>query len=292
MAYSTIDIGPGAANYDSSAVQGSTYIDKANPANAAGVLTSVELFFVAGGQGVKVGTFSGSGTSYDDRDYESIGSVSVGSKQTITGLNIDVSSGDFLGTYFYGNNSALEANTSGGTGVYYASGDKFGSGSATYSSFSLKIAIYATGVTIPDAPTSVSASDSTYTDKVVITWTAGTGETGGHRVYRDGVDVSGVVAHGTATYDDTTATAGTTYTYTVKAINDAGLSDASTADNGTRASSGTTSFIQQIMRHHFIPPFIGGILWLVSFHLKRIQPSLCILRFIKATGRSLPIPAR
>ncbi|PKN36596.1 MAG: hypothetical protein CVU62_13845 [Deltaproteobacteria bacterium HGW-Deltaproteobacteria-2] len=88
---------------------------------------------------------------------------------------------------------------------------------------------------LPSAPTDVSATDN-LTDKVTITWTAGVGETDGHRVYRDGVDISGVVAHGTATFDDTTGTAYQVYAYTIKAINIDGLSDASTADNGTRTA--------------------------------------------------------
>jgi hypothetical protein len=98
---------------------------------------------------------------------------------------------------------------------------------------------------LPETPTDVFATDN-LTDKVAITWTAGIGETGGHRVYRDGEDISGVVATGTATYDDTTGTAGVTYSYTVKAINDAGLSAASSADNGIRVAIKIPQFI-----HHY-----------------------------------------
>lgn len=129
-------------------------------------------------------------------------------------------------------------------GGYVKAGDQFGSGSQSYGGYYYSDSFYASGVTVPDAPTSVSATDS-LTDKVTITWTAGTGETDGHRVYRDSIDISGVVAHGTATYDDTTAVAGTTYSYTVKAINDAGLSAASSADNGTRLLG--TTFIPRII---------------------------------------------
>jgi len=102
-------------------------------------------------------------------------------------------------------------------------------------------------LTVPSAPTNVSATDN-LADKVTITWTAGVGETGGHRVYRDGTDISGIVAHGTNTYDDTTGTAGVTYAYTVKAINDAGLSEASVADNGTRILTVTTNVENVIPR--------------------------------------------
>lgn len=80
----------------------------------------------------KIGTFSGSGTSYDDRDYETIGTVTQGSKQTFTGLSIDVVTGDLLGCYY--SSGVLESDTSGFDGIYNSnsSGDRFGSGSSTY----------------------------------------------------------------------------------------------------------------------------------------------------------------
>ena len=61
-------------------------------------------------------------------------------------------------------------------------------------------------LTKPAAPTGVSATDGTYTDKVVITWTKSTGATG-YKIYRGGdlIDTVGDVA----TYDDTTAAAAT-----------------------------------------------------------------------------------
>ncbi len=234
MAYGTIDIGAGATNRASFCnIVGYTEIDIDNPANASGILNSFEMWFETSNTGgLKVGTFSGSGTSYTIRDYESITSCASGSKKTFTGKNCDVITGDFNGIVAT-TNGRIEYATSGGLGCYYYSGDGF-SGTHTYTLAADDImSLYATGVTVPDVPTSVSATDN-LTDKVTITWTAGTGETGGHRVYRDGADISGVVAHGTATYDDTTAVAGTTYSYTVKAINAAGLSAASTADNGIK----------------------------------------------------------
>lgn len=47
---------------------------------------------------------------------------------------------------------------------------------------------------VPSAPTNVAAT-AALTDKVRVTWTPGTGETSGHTVYRDGADISGVLAH-------------------------------------------------------------------------------------------------
>ena len=96
----TIDIGPGAtdrASYRTISVL-QTIIDLNNPANDTGTLDTFEIFANTSNMtNVKIGTFSGSGTSYDDRDYETIGTVTYGSKQTFTGKNCDVSSGDYLG---------------------------------------------------------------------------------------------------------------------------------------------------------------------------------------------------
>jgi hypothetical protein len=118
---------------------------------------------------------------------------------------------------------------------------------------------YALG--IPDTPTNVSATDGTYTDKVVVTWTKSSGATG-YKIYRDGellatvgdvatyndsTAAAGSITAGTASASDGTSSSyvtlsvsgestsnGTTYSYTVKATNSAGDSSASTADNGYR----------------------------------------------------------
>ena len=256
MAYGTIDIGSSAVDrasyYDN---VGYTLIGANNPANASGILNTFKFWFYDNGSGVKCGTFVNTGGNYfTGRDYESIGSVTAGSLQTFTGKNCDVSASDYLGLLASGGHVDRVAS---GLRCWSKNEDYFNTSnySYTYSSGSYEHSFEASGITVPDAPTSVSATDN-LTDKVTITWTAGTGETGGHRVYRDdggggAVDISGVVAHGTATFDDTTGTAGVTYAYTVKAINDAGLSAASSANNGTKLEP--SSFITQIMKHQYIP---------------------------------------
>ena len=256
MAYSAIDIGNGAASPSDFVGAGQTCLDKTNTANATGVLTSVEIWTAYTGTFVYA-TFSGATWTFTSRDSESLGSCASGAKRTKTGLNIDVSSGDVGGTYSA--DGQMGGTWSGGSGVGYTAGNKIGAGSTLYSGVgSGVLQLYATGVTVPDAPTSVSATDN-LTDKVTITWTAGTGETAGHKVYRDGsvLNSDTAISHGTNTFDDTTGTAGTTYAYTVKAINAAGLSAASTADNGIKIAS--SSFIQQIMKTKYTSPF-GGII--------------------------------
>ncbi len=96
-------------------------------------------------------------------------------------------------------------------------------------------------VAAPAAPTGVSASDGSYTDKVLVAWSAVSNATG-CRIYRHtsadaaGADQIGSAAAGGANYADTGAVAGTTYYYWVKATNAAGASDFSAYATGSRAA--------------------------------------------------------
>ena len=87
------------------------------------------------------------------------------------------------------------------------------------------------------APTNVYASDGSYSDKVQISWTSVSGATG-YKVFRSTTNSTGTTAQiGTATvspYDDTTAVAGTTYYYWIKATNASGDSSFSSSDSGWR----------------------------------------------------------
>lgn len=120
---------------------------------------------------------------------------------------------------------------------------------------------------IPAAPTNVAATDGSYTDKVVVTWTKSSGATG-YKVY-EGANLLATLGD-VATYDDPTAPAptitpgtaaatdgsfntkvalslsgyssanGATRSYTVKATNAAGDSAASSADTGYRSVGAIT----------------------------------------------------
>lgn len=85
------------------------------------------------------------------------------------------------------------------------------------------------------APTGLTASDGTSTSGVNLSWTAVTGVTG-YRVFRaSGTATATQVGTSTGTtFTDTSAVAGTLYTYTVKSAGTGGDSAASTADNGWR----------------------------------------------------------
>ena len=142
----TIDVGNGATNQSLIFGGGTTVVDLNNPANDTGTLDTFEIFTGYDGTNLKMGTFSGSGSNYTSRDYESIGNVTGGSKQTFTGKNCDVSTGDFLGYYCSVYAKRL---SSGGSGVYREIGDKFGAGLVTYTYNDADDAhsIYATGAT-------------------------------------------------------------------------------------------------------------------------------------------------
>jgi hypothetical protein len=191
----TIDIGPGAINRSLQASPGDTYIDLANPANDTGTLDTFELWFVNAGIGVKAGTFYGSGSSYTSRDCESIGSVAAGSKQTFSGLDCDVESGDYAGIYY--TSGTIERDTSGGEGVKYKTGDQFGTGTQTYFEYADDaISIYGTGDV---ASTEKSGSDSGSGADVLAARLASTTEAG------TGVEASALTTSGAKTASDSGA---------------------------------------------------------------------------------------
>jgi hypothetical protein len=140
-----IDVGPGATDRaKTDALANVTFIDIANPANAHGILTSFEIWAYANLAGCKIGTFFGSGTSYTMRDSVTIGDVTAGSKQTFIGKSVRCAVGDFLGIYYA--TGKIEYDTSGGSGVYGAAGDKFNGVAAAYGLYASNVmSIYATG---------------------------------------------------------------------------------------------------------------------------------------------------
>ena len=99
---------------------------------------------------------------------------------------------------------------------------------------------------VPVAPTNVAATDD-LTDKVRVTWDAPAwADT--YKVYRDG----GLLQAGIAAllWDDTTAVAGVTYSYTVVTTAGGADSVASAADNGTRLAAGNPWYLEQAKRRN------------------------------------------
>ena len=111
-----IDIGAAAIDRGNNYGPG-TCVNEGNPANANGSITSVEIWALSNLSDCEVATFYFSGNSGSTRDYEAIGSVTSGSKQTFSGLDIDVQTGDYIGAYFSA--GTIEMSASGGAGLWY-----------------------------------------------------------------------------------------------------------------------------------------------------------------------------
>ncbi len=151
-----IDIGDTAINRGSVTGEGYTYINNGNPANATGTITSVEIWANTNLADVEVATFylvSGSENTsyYTSRDYEAIGAVTSGSKQTFS-VTISVTAGDIIG--IYSSSGALERDTSGFTSMNMNSSDKIPCTNTSFNNYYAgdAISLYATGAT-PVAPT-------------------------------------------------------------------------------------------------------------------------------------------
>ncbi|HSR33108.1 MAG TPA: sialidase family protein, partial [Anaerolineae bacterium] len=102
----------------------------------------------------------------------------------------------------------------------------------------------------PTAPSNVQASDGAFIDRVHITWASSPGATY-YEVYRaiSLEDTRTLLGSSSAPwYDDTTAVAGTSYFYWVKACNDRGCSDYSAHDDGWRGE-GIPVFLPIVQNH-------------------------------------------
>lgn len=125
-----IDIGPGASNRASSVVDSFTRIDLGNPSNSTGYLDTVQVYSSIFMNGIIVGTFYGSGTSWTCRDHAHVANIASDGLRTYTGLNIAVELGDCLGIYF--SSGSMDSASSGGAGYLSVAGDQSASGVQTY----------------------------------------------------------------------------------------------------------------------------------------------------------------
>jgi hypothetical protein len=139
-----IDVGAGAISRGASAGVGYTYCDRNNPANATGVVNTVELWFEATGIGTTVGImYNTSGYSYNTRSSIYVGSVTAGSKQTFSGLILDVRVGDVVAIYT-DTNAGVSYDAGGSIGILYRQYNGIGGGIVFDLSSSLRLSIYGT----------------------------------------------------------------------------------------------------------------------------------------------------
>lgn len=142
-----IDIGRPAFEGTEARGNGSTLIELGNSANADGTIDTIEIWAYTALADCKAGTFYGAGTLYTNRDYASLGTVAAGSKQTFSGLSVDVTTGDFIGIYFASGDYIWVIDT-GGDDVARDYGDQFGTGQQTYTIWSgYGLSLYGTGTT-------------------------------------------------------------------------------------------------------------------------------------------------
>lgn len=125
-----IDVGYyGPVNNDYST--NTTVLHPQNVANGDGKITYVEIR-VSGNNAMSAGTFYGSGSTYTCRDYQSLGTVTSGAKRTISGLDIDVETGDLIGSYSYYNSQIVDDEDT-SYDMFYKSGNHLSDGAQSYS---------------------------------------------------------------------------------------------------------------------------------------------------------------
>lgn len=146
-----IDIGTAATDRGSStSIYTYTVVAVENPANDTGTITACEIWLntKVGTADTWVGTFSAVGNVLTCRDSETLGDVPTGSMQSYSGLDIDVTTGDYFGCKDRNASTcAIEMDTSGAGGVWYVSGEYIDADDST--TFSLlstwQMSLYGTG---------------------------------------------------------------------------------------------------------------------------------------------------
>ncbi|NLV18338.1 MAG: LamG domain-containing protein [Bacteroidetes bacterium] len=140
--YGDIDVGAEAIDRVAYVnIRNFTIINKENPANASGKITSVEIYAGIDMEGVIAATFSADGDNLTARDSYEIGSVTAGSKQTFT-VDLDVEEGDYLGVYCTG--GSIEKDSGGE--YWYKKGNQTNCTNEGFSTTNGIISLYATGV--------------------------------------------------------------------------------------------------------------------------------------------------
>ena len=114
-----IDIGSAAIDRVTSDSQNYVLVDQNTVATGTGVITSIEIYAATAMTGVEVATFYVvSGNNLSTRDNITLGSVAA--EYNIFAVNLDVTSGDYIGIYYA--TGTIDRTTS-GTGYWYVAND-------------------------------------------------------------------------------------------------------------------------------------------------------------------------
>jgi len=143
-----IDIGAPAINRNTIFDARDTWVEESNPANETGTIDTIEIWAANDISDCEAATFIHEGSNvFSTRDTELLGLVPAGSKQTFSGLDCDVTAGDYIGAGG-ASDGDIEADSTGGTGIWFGSGDKIPCSSVTFTHYASYImSLYGTGET-------------------------------------------------------------------------------------------------------------------------------------------------
>ena len=163
-----IDIGSLAIDRGVTLASNYTMIEKNNPANASGIITSVEIWANATLINCEVATFYVvSGNYLSTRDYEYIGTVTAGAKRTFS-VDLNAKAGDYIGIYY--SEGSLDGDSFGDGRWYYGS-DVIPCSNQLFSSLSSKtMSIYGTGVIVGWAHKWNTKEISKWNTKEIMKW--------------------------------------------------------------------------------------------------------------------------
>ena len=140
-----IDIGGAATDRGNNYGPNYTYVDKNNPANDTGTITTLQIWAQANMTGMIVAIFEEVlANKFTVRDSEAIGSVTAGTMQEFE-VSLDVAAGDFIGLFF--DTGQIEYDSS-GDGVWYSAGDNTSCVDLTFTLLGTRIlSLYGIGTT-------------------------------------------------------------------------------------------------------------------------------------------------
>lgn len=124
-----------------------TWINKDNPANATGKITSIDIWIaLSDSANTTIATFYVvSGNNLSTRDYQNIGTVTKGSKQTFV-VDLDVEEGDYIG--FWGSTTPRVDNT-GHPGLWRLSSNRIPCANLEFTFYAdMGFYLYGTGTTV------------------------------------------------------------------------------------------------------------------------------------------------
>lgn len=187
-----VDVGAAAIDRGDTGAGNATRIEGTNPANASGYLDTIEVWAAANIAGFEVATFVNiTGNEFSTRDTHTIGNVTSGSKQTFSGLNIDIQTGDNIGCYFI--TGQIELSVS-GVAYWYTNADDIPCTDVTFTSNpNRQMSLYGTGVSIT-APT-VTTQAASNVEATTATGNGNITNTGGENCDKRGI-VYGLTSQG------------------------------------------------------------------------------------------------